>query len=230
MRANNERSPLVLRVNSLQCAREELLQSLHHSRRRRNCRQLLASRNFSAVSGRQSENLPGFAAGFFQVQGEASQLVAFLLSPLPGERILDACAAPGGKSTHVAELMKDQGELIAIDMSARGIERIRQNVAGLDLNRCTSCAPTSVKNCRASRRDTSTVFLSTRLAAVSARFAPIPKSNGSETKATFKRLSRLQAKILRRVVAYLKPGGVLVYSTCTLSRAENEQNIELFLG
>ena len=121
MRANNERSPLVLRVNSLQCAREELLQRLATAgvdATAGNC----SPQAISVQSAGAVENLPGFSAGLFQVQGEASQLVAFLLSPLPGERILDACAAPGGKSTHVAELMKDQGELVAIDKSAPGIE------------------------------------------------------------------------------------------------------------
>ena len=132
MRANNERSPLVLRVNSLQCGREELLQRFTTAgvdATAGNC----SPQAISVQSAGAVENLPGFSAGLFQVQGEASQLVAFLLSPLPGERILDACAAPGGKSTHVAELMKDQGELMAIDKSAPGIERIRQNISRLGL-------------------------------------------------------------------------------------------------
>ena len=77
--------------------------------------------------------LPGFQEGLFQVQGEASQLVSYLLSPEKGERVLDACAAPGGKTTHIAELMADTGELIALDKSEKGIEKIRENVARLGL-------------------------------------------------------------------------------------------------
>jgi len=123
MRANNERSPLVLRVNPLQCTREELLQRL-------------AAAGIDATVGNCSpQAIPcsrqarwksaGFSAGLFQVQGEASQLVAFLLSPLPATdpRCL---RRTGRESAHIAELMNDQGELVAIDKSAPGIERIRQ--------------------------------------------------------------------------------------------------------
>ena len=132
MRANNERSPLVVRVNALKCTREELLD-----------RFLAAGidakptkwspQGIAVVSGPAVAELPGFAEGFFQVQGESSQLVTYLLGPQSGERILDACAAPGGKSTHIAEMMRDEGELIALDSAARGIDRVRENLARLQL-------------------------------------------------------------------------------------------------
>ena len=132
MKANNEIAPLVLRVNSCRSSREALLA-------------LLSKSGISAVATRWSpvgiwvksrspvDQLPGFQEGLFQVQGEASQLVSYLLSPQKGERILDACAAPGGKTTHIAELMADTGELIALDKSEKGIEKIRENVARLGL-------------------------------------------------------------------------------------------------
>jgi 16S rRNA (cytosine967-C5)-methyltransferase len=132
MRANNERSPLVLRVNTLKSDRRTLLD-------------LLESNGVTAIatqwspeavcvqSGSAVDGLPGFLQGLFQVQGEASQLVAHLLGPQPGERVLDACAAPGGKSTHIAELMKDVGEVTAVDISTRGIEKIRDNATRLGL-------------------------------------------------------------------------------------------------
>ncbi len=229
MRANNERSPLVLRVNPLQCTREELLQRLAAAgidATVGNC----SPQAISVQSAGAVENLPGFSAGLFQVQGEASQLVAFLLSPLPGERILDACAAPGGKSAHIAELMNDQGELVAIDKSAPGIERIRQNISRLGL-----------KSLRLVRADIGEKLPSLTAGSFDRILVDAPCSGlgtlrshpeikWQRNESDIQRLSRLQAKILRRVVAYLKPGGVLVYATCTLSRAENEQNIEFFLA
>ena len=132
IKANNEIAPLVLRVNSRRSSREALLA-------------LLSMSGISAVTTRWSpvgisvksrspvDRLPGFQEGLFQVQGEASQLVSYLLSPQKGERILDACAAPGGKTTHIAELIGDAGELIALDKSAKGIAQIRENAARLGL-------------------------------------------------------------------------------------------------
>jgi 16S rRNA (cytosine967-C5)-methyltransferase len=76
---------------------------------------VVAARDSDPESGPPVRGTPRFLRGFFQVQGEASQLVTYLLDPRPGERILDACAAPGGKSTHIAEMMRDEGEVIALD-------------------------------------------------------------------------------------------------------------------
>ena len=113
MQANNQKAPLVLRVNSMKISRAELLELLTKAGMRakpsEHSPQGIRLESTGAV-----ERLPGFNEGFFQVQGESAQLVSYLLAPSPGERILDACAAPGGKSTHIAELMKDHGELIAI--------------------------------------------------------------------------------------------------------------------
>ena len=228
MRANNTIAPLVLRVNSLKSSREALLA-------------LLTKNGISAVATLWSpagiwvksrcpvNQLPGFQEGLFQVQGEASQLTSYLLSPKGGERILDACAAPGGKATHIAELMADTGQLIALDKSERGIEKIRENVARLKL--------TSV---RAAKNDVSQQ-LPEKLRSPYDRIlvdAPCsglgtlrshPEIKWHRNETDIKRLSDLQERIVDRVVYYLKPGGVLVYSTCTLNRNENENIIENFL-
>jgi len=229
MRANNQRSPLVLRANRLKSNREELLA--------RFLGQGMAAAatpwspdGIMLESSGTVENLPGFTDGLFLVQGEASQLVAYLLAPSPGERILDACAAPGGKTTHLAELMKDSGELIALDDSARGLERIRENIARLDLH-----------SIEVARADT-TKELSGKLSALYDRILVDAPCSGLGTLRShpeikwqrhdndLRRLSGLQAKILERVANYLKPGGVLVYSTCTLAREENELVVEAFLA
>ena len=210
MRANNERAPLVLRVNSLQCAREELLQRFATAGVDATAGNWSPQGNFSAVSGAQWKICRVLPPGFFKCKARLRSWSLFCLSPLPGERILDACAAPGGKSTHIAELMKDQGELVAIDNSARGIERIRaERRPACGLNRCTLvCADIGEKLPTAHARDPTTVFLSTRLAAASAPSLPSRNQMAAKRK-RHSRLSRLQAKILRRVVAYLKPGGGL---------------------
>jgi 16S rRNA (cytosine967-C5)-methyltransferase len=173
--------------------------------------------------------LPAFQEGDFQIQGESSQLVPYLLCPHPGERVLDACAAPGGKSTHIAEMMRDEGEVVALDSSTRGIERIAENVTRLQLK--------SVHPVRSDSR----CPLPNSLGAAYDRIlvdAPCtglgtlrshPEIKWQRREADINRLSELQSKILDSVASYLKPGGVLVYSTCTLTVEENERQMEIFL-
>jgi 16S rRNA (cytosine967-C5)-methyltransferase len=229
MLANNEKPPLTLRVNSLRSTRDELLDRFLRSGIHATATPL-APHGILLPSGGAVDNLPGFAEGLFQVQGEASQLVSYLLAPLPGERILDACAAPGGKTTHIAELMQDSGELVALDISARGIEKIRQNMQRLGL-----------KSMHVQRAHASEPFSDAIAGPYDRILVDAPCSGLGTLRAhpeikwhreenDICRLSGLQAKILDRVAEYLKPGGILVYSTCTLTRDENEQNVEIFLA
>jgi len=228
LKANNEIAPLVLRVNSRKGSREALLG-------------LLLKNGVAAVTTRWSpagiwvqsrstvNQLPGFQEGLFQVQGEASQLVSYLVSPQKGERILDACAAPGGKTTHIAELLADTGELIALDKSERGIEKIRENVARLGL-----------ASLRTARSDVSRP-LPAELCSPYDRIlvdAPCsglgtlrshPETKWHRDQSDIERLAHLQKNIINQVARHLKPGGVLVYSTCTLTNNENEHIVEEFL-
>jgi 16S rRNA (cytosine967-C5)-methyltransferase len=229
MRANNEKPPLALRGNVLRLSRDALLDRLR-SGGIMATESSLAPQGILLAAGGVIENLPGFAEGFFQVQGEASQLVASLVSPLPGERILDACAAPGGKSTHIAEIMQDDGEVVAIDKSERGIARIRQNAARLGIR--------SVRALCGDARESSAAFggaLYDRIL-VDAPCSGLgtlrehPEIKWHRDEKDIQRLSRLQSKILTQVGRLLKPGGVLVYSTCTLAVDENERNVERFLS
>lgn len=176
------------------------------------------------------EDLAGFGEGLFQIQGESSQLIGFLLAPSCGERVLDACAAPGGKATHLAELMNDNGELVALDTSAAGVEKICRNAERLGL-----------RSVRAVRGDASEP-LSGAVAGWYDRIlvdAPCtglgtlrthPEIKWHRREADVQRLRGVQSKILRRMADYLKAGGILVYSTCTLTTEENEENIDMFLA
>ena len=228
MRANNERSPLVLRVNTRKTDRKAFLD-------------LLQNNGVSAVaaqwspqgvwvkSGSAVDQLPGFHEGLFQVQGEASQLVAHLLAPQPGERILDACAAPGGKTTHIATLMNDSGEVIATDVSARGIEKIRQNAARLGLSSIRALRADTSRDLPGSIRGPFDRILVDAPCSGLGTLRSHPEIKWHRNPSDIQRLSGLQSKIVSRVAACLKPGGVLVYATCTLTLEENEQVVENFL-
>jgi 16S rRNA (cytosine967-C5)-methyltransferase len=229
MRANNDKPPLVVRANSLKCTRDQLLGFLlevgvtakptHQS-----------PQGVSIQSAGAVENLPGFAEGLFQVQGESSQLIAALLSAMPGERILDACAAPGGKATHIAETMKNRGEIIAIDKSAAGIGKLRENLTRLGIN--------SVWPCRADVShqlddDFSGPYDRILVDAPCSGFGTLrshPEIKWHRDPTDVRRLSVLQSKILDCVAPHLKTGGVLVYATCTLTEEENECNVQSFLA
>ena len=228
LKANNEMSPLVLRVNSRKVSRDALLG-------------LLSKNGIAAVATHWSpvgiwvqshssvHQLPGYREGLFQVQGEASQLVSYLLSPQKGERILDACAAPGGKTTHIAELTADTGELIALDKSERGIEKIRENVARLGL--------ASISDARSdvSRQLPTEFGIPYDRILVDAPCSGLgtlrshPETKWHRDQSDIKRLAHLQKNIVNQVAHYLNPGGILVYSTCTLTNDENENVVEEFL-
>ncbi len=228
MRANNERPPLAVRVNLRRTSREALLERLSQSGISAESTQR-SPQGIIITSGGALERIAAFQEGLIQAQSEASQLVAFLLAPQAGERILDACAAPGGKTTHIAELMEDSGEIVAVDVSAKGIDKIRDNFTRMGL--------TSI---RAVRADV-TYDLPHRYRVLYDRIlvdAPCsgfgtlrshPEIKWQRNDKDITRLGRLQATILCRVASLLKPGGILVYSTCTLIREENEEVVKNFL-
>ena len=228
MRANNERAQLALRVNSLKCGRDQLLDRLSENGIEAKTAPLSAHGVLLPPAGA-VENLPGFAAGLFQVQGEASQLVVQLLAPRPGERILDTCAAPGGKSTYVAELQRDQGAIVAVDLSARGIDRIRENAGRLGLQSIQAVHADASAAGDFGNAPYDRILVDAPCSGLGTlRGHPEIKWHRGER--DIRRLSALQRKILDRVAGYLKPGGVLVYSTCTLTGDENERNVEAFLA
>jgi 16S rRNA (cytosine967-C5)-methyltransferase len=229
MRANNERAPLVLRVNLLKGTREKLLERFLAAGIDANPTPW-SPQGIVLLSGPAVDKLPGFADGLFQVQGEASQLVTYLLSPVPGERILDACAAPGGKCAHIAEMMHDRGQLIAVDPAARGIAKIRENLSRLEHGSARAVQADSSEELPESLRSPYDRILVDAPCSGLGTLRGHPEIKWQRNENDICRLSRLQAKILRRVAGYLRPNGVLVYATCTLTRDENEEVVEAFLA
>ena len=228
LRANNEESPLVLRANRLKVDREALLQKLTAAGIEA-IRSSWAPQAIVLKTGSPVVKLPGFAEGLFQVQGEASQLVAFLLDPKPGERVLDACAAPGGKTTHIAELMEDRGELVANDISARGLEKLKENVQRLGLTCVEAVAADMTQGLKGQLASPYDRILADVPCSGLGTLRSHPEAKWHREEKDIGRLSRLQRKILEQLPRYLKPGGILVYATCTLTREENEEVVEDFL-
>ena len=168
--------------------------------------------------------------GEFQVQDEASQVIAHLLQPQPGERILDACAGLGAKSTHLAQLMENQGEIIALDNQGWKLTRLMENAQRLGVT-CIEPVEMDVLELVPSGNEFS--FDRILLDAPCSGLGVIRRNPDIKWKVKpkdFRRLHLVQKKMLERLAPLLKPGGVLLYATCTVSEEENQETVQGFLA
>jgi len=227
--ANNEIPPVTVRVNSLRAAREALAAELKgEGIEATPCRVSSAGLMLRGVAD--LRQLAAYRRGAFYIQDEAAQLVGFTVDPKPGERLLDACAAPGGKSTHLAELMGDRGEITAADADPKRLERVAQNAARLGLGSVRPVAVDATRSLEALGRVLYDRILIDAPCSGLGILRRNPEAKWYKTEALIGRLAALQSKILDRVSPRLKPGGVLVYSTCTTEPEENEEVIGAFLA
>lgn len=226
LKANNNQGPLTLRVNSLRISRDALLETFQAGA-------VQASATAWSPDGivvhlhPTIDQLPGYREGLFQVQGEASQLVAYLLAPQPGEHVLDACAAPGGKTTHIAQLMGDIGHIAAKDLSAKGIAKIKENATRLGLRSVRAVQADMTK--RAAGGEVYDRILVDAPCSGLGTLRSHPEIKWNRDPSDVAKLSALQAQILSQAAVRLKNDGILVYSTCTLTGAENEAIVDQFL-
>ncbi len=170
-----------------------------------------------------------FRQGYYHVEGQASQLAALCVGPKPGETVLDLCAAPGGKTIALAEQMEDKGRLVSCDLTENRVGLIRTAVQRMGLN-CVEvlCNDAAKKNPALPQADRILADVPCSGLGILAKKPDIRYK--SLDKARRQELLDTQAAILDRAAEYLKPGGRLVYSTCTIHPAENERQIEAFLA
>lgn len=173
-------------------------------------------------------SLPGFEEGWWTVQDSSSQLVAHLLDPQPGETIIDACAAPGGKATHTAELMGDRGLIWACDRTPSRLRKLTENAQRLHITSIQHYVGDSREAAQFKQQgdrvllDAPCSGLGTLHRHADARWRQTPD--------TVQELATLQQDLLTHTATWVKPGGILLYSTCTLHPLENEQRIQTFLA
>jgi 16S rRNA (cytosine967-C5)-methyltransferase len=170
-----------------------------------------------------------FKEGYFQVQDQASMLVSRVLDPKPGELVIDVCSAPGGKTVNIAQLMKNQGTVIARDIHAHKIKLVQDTVDRLGL----SIVKTELYD--ATDTDLSYIGKADRVL-VDAPCTGLgiirrkPDIKWTRTENDLKTITELQLKILTVTSGYVKENGVLVYSTCTIEPLENIEIVNKFLG
>jgi len=235
--------PLTLRVNQLITTRDALLDTFAQV-------SILAKPTsvspFGIVldEGGSVPLLPGFNEGAFYVEDEAAQLVPPLLDPQPGDIVLDACAAPGGKSTHLAALMHNKGIIYAVDRKETRLDVMRSNCRRLGVQivlpivgdirqplewvpMIETVRPPSVKKASAGEPSIDRILVDAPCSGLGVlRRHPDAKWRIGEQ--ALPRHQALQCQILEAVVPRLRPGGVLVYSTCSTEPEENEEVIERF--
>jgi 16S rRNA (cytosine967-C5)-methyltransferase len=227
--ASNESPPLTVRANCRVNSAQELLEEL--VTRFPDAAACRVARHGVVLARRGNPGLdPAFRAGRFTVQDEASQLVVALLDPQPGETVLDACAAPGGKTTAIAERVGPHGRVVALDRNDRRLGLVRRAARRLALENVTCIerdATRSMGDLVPSPPfdrvlvDAPCSGLGTLRRNPDARWRVRPGDPA--------RLAQIQAALLSRAATAVKPGGALVYSTCTVLPDENETVIDGFL-
>ena len=173
------------------------------------------------------QQLPGFSEGWWTVQDSSAQLVSHLLDPKAGDVVIDACAAPGGKTTHMAELMGDEGKIWACDRAASRRKKLKENAQRLQLRSIQIC-PGDSRNFSQFTNCADGVLLDAPCSGLGTLHRR-PDIRWRITPATVQELSVLQGELLEQAATWVKPGGVLVYATCTLHPQENEGVIQPFL-
>jgi len=229
---NNRPAPIYARINRLKISDEDFLaqaESALCADRGPQLREAVPThKNFVRVTTIPNDAL---AAGHCYIQDPSTAIACVLLGPLPGERVLDACAAPGGKTGYIAELMKNRGAILACDRDAGRIGTLRDNLESL-----------GVKIAQFARHDWSSGEPLRDASAISPFdriLVDVPCSNTGVMRRRvdlrwrlmpedFLRMRREQLRILRAIIPLLKPGGVLVYSTCSVEPEENEEVVHAF--
>lgn len=219
-----------IRVNTLKISVRELVKQL--TRQEWTLEQIPWCKEGFYIAGARRDigNLSEHREGLFFVQSSVSMIPALVLDPKPGERILELCAAPGGKTTQMAAMMQNKGQIIAVDSNSFRATILRKN-----LQRC-GVTNTDVL-CLPAERYLGNPFDKILLDPPCSASGTIKgeTKHSAETlqvwnPLTIKRLAKLQKKLLKHAFSLLKPGGTLVYSTCSLEPEENEEVVQHLLN
>ncbi len=230
--AFNKKPTIDLRINSLKTDLNKFLNELKECNINAKAISQLKNGITLKCNPRSIKKLPGYSDGLWVVQDRSSQWVAPLLNPLKGEKILDACSAPGSKTTHLAELANDEAEILAVDRSEKRLKILQSNLERLNIK--------SVKTLKADA--TSLIDIKPNLISYFDKIlidAPCsgigtlarnPDLRWSLNRDKINQLILLQERLLESILPLLKRNGTLVYSTCTICPEENNFLIKRFLS
>ena len=229
MASLNQQAPITLRCNRLKGSRDQL-------------RELLAERGIPSTPGLHSPDalllerrmnanaIPEFKEGWFELQDEGSQMLSVLLDPRPNWKVFDACAGAGGKTLHLAGIMKGRGVVVAHDVNNRRLQEIRPRL------RRSNTQNVRVMDHRAfllQRQKLHGTFNAVVIDAPCSGTGTLRRNPGARLmleESMVERVARLQSEILDEYSELVEPNGLLMYATCSLLSQENEAQVEAFLG
>ncbi|KNF08742.1 ribosomal RNA small subunit methyltransferase B [Gottschalkia purinilytica] len=226
-KANNDKPKLNIRVNTLKISRDELLNKLNE-------KNMNAIKTYYAEDGivvNSPQNITEteeFKKGLFQIQDESSMLVAQIMNPKKNSVIIDVCSAPGGKSTHIAQKMNNEGKIISRDIHEHKVKLINENASRLGINiiNAQKFDALHIDESLINKADYCLVDAPcTGLGLIRRK----PDIKWRKEEGNIDEISRLQYQILKNTSKYLKKGGILIYSTCTINKEENLNVITKFL-
>ncbi|KXA30490.1 ribosomal RNA small subunit methyltransferase B [Peptoniphilus harei] len=226
LKANNEKPPFTIRVNTLKTNKDELIKDL--SEAGFDIEETTYVNALNVLNPNGIIDTEFFEKGHFYVQDLGSILVSTFLNPSKNSKVLDLCAAPGGKTTHLSELMDNTGEIIACDKSKGKIKLIRENAKRLG---CTNISP-RVNDARVLNEEFINKFdyvLVDAPCSGTGLYRKKPDIKWNKGIDDLKELGVIQLEILNKAKEYVREKGLLLYSTCSLSKIENEDVIENFL-
>lgn len=224
--SSNIRPKVSIRINTLKTNKEEL-------------KHILENENIKATDGilkdflvldkaKNIEKLESFKNGLFTVQDEAAGLTSLILDPKKGESILDACSSPGGKTTYIAQLVENEGQIIAFDIHEHRTRLVEQNAKRLGVNIIETKVQDASKFEEKYVNKFDKILLDVPCLGIGV-LKRKPDIKWQKKKEDVKEISEIQYKILENCTKYLKPKGELVYSTCSILKEENENLIKRFL-
>ena len=227
LKANNEKPKLNIRTNRLKGTRDELIekleaQGLKCTKTRYANDGIIIDNPINIIDTRE------FKDGLFQIQDESSMLVSQIMNPKSGSLVIDVCSAPGGKTTHMAEIMKNEGKIKARDIHNHKLDLIIDNSKrlGIDIIETENYDALRVDESLIGKADYCLVDAPCSGLGLIRRK---PDIKWSKKESDIEDISNLQFEILKNSSKYVKQGGTLIYSTCTIEREENIDLLKKFL-
>lgn len=223
----NAPAPLWIRTNTLKISRDELKRQLEQAG-------LTVEESRYTPEGLKIcttvnlHQLAAFQEGLFTVQDESSMLVALAAEPGPGQRVLDVCSAPGGKTTHMAQLMKNTGTIYACDIHQHRLDLIAENCQRLGISNVELFLQDSTQLVKRWQQPFDVVLCDVPCSGLGV-LGRRPDARWSKQAEDFAGLCGVQRRILEQAAQLVTPGGTLIYSTCTITPEENQQMVAQFL-
>lgn len=225
--ANDAHPPLTLRINKQKTKTEEYLKCLAENDIDASVHPV-APKGITLATACDVTSLPGFSEGLFSVQDGAAQLAASLLSLQPGLRVLDACCAPGGKTCHILESEPNLASVVALDVDAKRLKRVKDNLERLHLKAEVVQGDASFPETWWDNRLFDRILLDAPCSATGV-IRRHPDIKLLRTPADILAITQIQKQMLHALWPLLAPGGLMLYATCSVMKAENEQQLGDFI-